>query len=132
MTRTTWMAAFARKQTLQPTVSRVGSSPAGYRKVAQVTASKSKKSSTATSYESGQVAHSHQDKTQMKTSLTALVFATLIAVLTLASAANAARRSDYDQPRSHESNGSWQCYPYCAGGTYEGRPVREWLKPDGW
>ena len=23
-------------------------------------------------------------------------------------------------------------YPYCDGGTYEGRPVREWMKPDRW
>lgn len=31
-----------------------------------------------------------------------------------------------------KSKGSWQCYPYCDGGTYEGRPVREWMKPDRW
>jgi hypothetical protein len=42
-------------------------------------------------------------------------------------ASHLARRSDSDQ-----SDGSWQCYPYCQGGTYEGRPVREWMKPDGW
>ena len=49
--------------------------------------------------------------------------------------ADAARRSvpEYDQPRARrDSDGSWRCYPYCPGGTYEGRPVREWLKPDGW
>jgi Spy/CpxP family protein refolding chaperone len=67
----------------------------------------------------------------MKRSAAALVLATLIAV-TFAPAANAARRSDNDGPRAHESGGSWQCYPYCQGGTYEGRPVREWMKPDGW
>jgi hypothetical protein len=35
------------------------------------------------------------------------------------------------QARS-KSKWSWQCYPYCDGGTYEGRPVREWMKPDRW
>jgi hypothetical protein len=132
MIRSTCMAAFARKQTLQPTLSQVRSPPACYRKVTQVAARERKKLPTATSYQSGQAAHPQQDTNHMKTSLTALAFATLIAVSAFTSAANAARRSDYDPPRSHESDGSWQCYPYCAGGTYDGRPVREWMKPDSW
>jgi hypothetical protein len=44
--------------------------------------------------------------------------------------ANAAPRSvpNHDQlSAQRNSDGSWQCYPYCPGGTYEGRPVEEWL-----
>jgi hypothetical protein len=44
-----------------------------------------------------------------------------------------AGRRRYDQERARRvSDGSWQCYPYCQGGTYQGRPVREWLRPGGW
>jgi hypothetical protein len=70
----------------------------------------------------------------MKTFFAALALATLIGGSAFVTSADAARRSvpEYDQPRAHDSDGSWQCYPYCTGGTYEGRPVREWLKPDGW
>jgi hypothetical protein len=71
----------------------------------------------------------------MKTFFAALALAALIGGPAFVTSADAARRSvpDYDQPRARrDSDGSWQCYPYCAGGTYEGRPVREWLKPDGW
>ena len=74
-------------------------------------------------------------KTRMKTLFAALALATLIAGPAFVTSADAARWSvpEYDQPRANrDSDGSWQCYPYCAGGTYEGRPVREWLKPDGW
>jgi hypothetical protein len=68
-------------------------------------------------------------------SLAVLALATLVIALAPAPAANAARRSapEYDEYHAyHDSGGSWQCYPYCQGGTYEGRPVREWLKPDSW
>jgi xanthosine utilization system XapX-like protein len=74
-------------------------------------------------------------KTRMKTLFAALALATLIAGPAFVTSADAAQRSvpEYDQPRANrDSDGSWRCYPYCAGGTYEGRPVREWLKPDGW
>ena len=67
----------------------------------------------------------------MKTLFAALALATLIAGPAFVTSADAARRSvpEYDQPRAnHDSDGSWRCYPYCPGGTYEGRPVREWLK----
>jgi hypothetical protein len=62
----------------------------------------------------------------MKSLTATLALAALLAALGSVPAANAARQSN------HESDGSWQCYPYCQGGTYEGRPVREWLKPDSW
>jgi hypothetical protein len=62
----------------------------------------------------------------MKTLITALALATLIAVPAFTQSAAAASKARRD------SDGSWQCYPYCNGGTYEGRPVREWMKPDGW
>ena len=71
----------------------------------------------------------------MKTFITALALATLITASGFAPSANAARRSvpEYDQSRARrDSEGSLQCYPYCQGGTSEGRPIREWLKPDGW
>jgi hypothetical protein len=83
----------------------------------------------------------------MKTLITALALAALIAVPAFAQSAAAApkARRDSDQSRARrdsrdsdqsrarrDSNGSWQCYPYCDGGTYEGRPVREWMKPDRW
>ena len=71
----------------------------------------------------------------MKTFIPALALATLIAASAFAPSANAARRSvpQYDQSRARrDSDGSWQCYPYCQGGTYKGRPVREWLRPGGW
>ena len=62
----------------------------------------------------------------MKTFFAALALATLIGGSAFVTSADAARRSvpEYDQPRARrDSDGSWQCYPYCAGGTYEGRPV---------
>jgi hypothetical protein len=71
----------------------------------------------------------------MKTFIPALAFAALVAVPVFAPAANAARRfvPQYNQSVDRrDSGGSWQCYPYCPGGTFEGRPVREWLKPDRW
>jgi hypothetical protein len=71
----------------------------------------------------------------MKYSIMILALLTIVVSLGFVPAANAARRSaqNYDRPSaSRQSSGSWQCYPYCEGGTYEGRPVREWLKPDRW
>jgi hypothetical protein len=81
----------------------------------------------------------------MKTLIIALALATLIAVPAFAQSAGAApkarrgfdqsparRDSDQSPARRRASDGSWQCYPYCDGGTYEGRPVREWMKPDRW
>jgi len=72
----------------------------------------------------------------MKAFIAALTFATLIAGTAFVTSADAARRSasDYYQTRVRRGSGggSWQCYPYCEGGTYEGRPVREWMKPDRW
>jgi hypothetical protein len=80
----------------------------------------------------------------MKTLIPALALAALIAVPAFAQSAAAAPkarrdfdqsqvRRDSDQSRTRrDSNGSWQCYPYCDGGTYEGRPVREWLRPGRW
>jgi hypothetical protein len=62
----------------------------------------------------------------VKIPFTALALATLIAIPAFTQPAAAASESRRD------SDGSWQCYPYCDGGTYEGRPVREWMKPDGW
>jgi hypothetical protein len=59
----------------------------------------------------------------MKVFIPALALAILIIASAFAPSANAARRV---------SDGSWQCYPYCQGGTYQGRPVREWLRPGGW
>ncbi len=71
----------------------------------------------------------------MKAFIAALTFATLIAGTAFVTSADAARRSapNYSQTRvRRDSGGSWQCYPYCEGGTYEGRPVSEWMKPDRW
>jgi hypothetical protein len=69
----------------------------------------------------------------MKIPITALALATLIAVPAFTQPVVAASQSRHDSSQSrHDSDGSWQCYPYCDGGTYEGRPVREWMKPDGW
>jgi hypothetical protein len=62
----------------------------------------------------------------MKIPITALALATFIAIPAFTQPVVAASQS------RHDSDGSWQCYPYCDGGTYEGRPVREWMKPDGW
>lgn len=63
----------------------------------------------------------------------ALFLAALLGSTLLVSADAAPRRArEYDQPQRRESGGSWQCYPYCSGGTYEGRPLREWMKPDSW
>ena len=74
-------------------------------------------------------------RTLMKAFIAALTFATLIAGTAFVTSADAARRSapNYYQTRvRRDSGGSWQCYPYCEGGTYEGRPVSEWMKPDRW
>ena len=71
----------------------------------------------------------------MKQLTTILAFSTFVVALGPVHAANAAHRSapDYDQSRAYsKSDGSWWCYPYCTAGTYEGRPLREWFKPDGW
>jgi hypothetical protein len=71
----------------------------------------------------------------MKMLITALALATLIAVPTFtesAAAAPKARRGSDQSPARRASDGSWQCYPYCDGGIYEGRPVREWLRPGRW
>jgi hypothetical protein len=124
--------AFDCRQTLLLLISRAGSRPCDG-KVSQIAASETKKFTASLSYQvgaaNGDVAGRRlaTGRAHMKTSVAALALATLIAVSAFAPAANAARRSDDDQ-----SDGSWQCYPYCQGGTYEGRPVREWLKPDGW
>lgn len=131
MIRRPYIPVFDCRQTLPLLISRAGSRPC-YGKVSQIAASETKKFSASVSYESGttngDVAGRRfaTGRAHMKRSAAALILATLIAV-TFAPAANAARRSDSDQ-----SDGSWQCYPYCQGGTYEGRPVREWMKPDGW
>jgi hypothetical protein len=71
----------------------------------------------------------------MKAFIITLILATLISGSVFITSVDAARRSrsEYDQPPAHNySDGSWRCYPYCPGGYYEGRPLREWLKPDGW
>jgi hypothetical protein len=80
----------------------------------------------------------------MKTFVTAVALAILIAVPALAESAAAApkarrssdqspaRRSSDQSPARRASDGSWQCYPYCDGGTYKGRPVSEWLRPGRW
>ena len=62
----------------------------------------------------------------MKTLIAALALATLIAVPAFTQSAASASKDRRD------SDGSWQCYPYCNGGTYEGRPVSEWLRPGTW
>ena len=66
----------------------------------------------------------------MKTFATALALATIIGGSAFVTTANAAPRSvpNHDQlSAQRSSDGSWQCYPYCPGGTYEGRPVEEWM-----
>jgi hypothetical protein len=71
----------------------------------------------------------------MKTWIVALAFIGLFATSAVLTAADAAPRNAgyYDQSRARRSSGaSWQCYPYCGDGTYKGRPVSEWLKPDRW
>ena len=71
----------------------------------------------------------------MHTFVAAVGLAALMIGSVFLTSADAARRlaPRYEQPRAQRnSGGSWQCYPYCEGGTYEGRPVREWLKPDRW
>jgi hypothetical protein len=60
----------------------------------------------------------------------------LIGILVVGqSAAAAAKTRRYpSQPRqsySYSSDCSWRSYPYC-NGTYEGRPVSEWLRPGTW
>ena len=74
-------------------------------------------------------------RTLMHTFVAAVGLAALMIGSVFLTSADAARRvaPAYDQPRTQRnSGGSWRCYPYCDGGTYEGRPVREWLKPDRW
>jgi hypothetical protein len=61
------------------------------------------------------------------------VLAVLMGVTASAQSVAAKSRRDFNQSQARsKSKGSWQCYPYCDGGTYEGRPVREWMKPDRW
>ena len=74
-------------------------------------------------------------RTLMHTFVAAVGLAALMIGSVFLTSADAARRvaPAYEQPRAQRnSGGSWRCYPYCDGGTYEGRPVREWLKPDRW
>jgi hypothetical protein len=74
-------------------------------------------------------------RTLMHTLVAAVGLAALMIGSVFLTSADAARRvaPTYEQPRAQRnSGGSWRCYPYCDGGTYEGRPVREWLKPDRW
>lgn len=74
-------------------------------------------------------------RTLMHTLVVAVGLAALMIGSVFLTSADAARRvaPTYEQPRAQRnSGGSWRCYPYCEGGTYEGRPVREWLKPDRW
>jgi hypothetical protein len=71
----------------------------------------------------------------VKVLITVMILAILIEVPAFARSATAPPQSrrDYDQSRPRrDSGGSWRCYPYCEGGTFEGRPVREWMKPDRW
>jgi hypothetical protein len=71
----------------------------------------------------------------MKALITAVALAVLMVGPALAESAIIFVQSsrDYAQQQSRRnSGGSWRCYPYCDGGTYEGRPVREWMKPDRW
>jgi len=56
----------------------------------------------------------------MKTLITALTFATLIAAPALVQQANAAPRDQGDY------------YGQNSGGTYQGYPLRDWYRPDGW
>ena len=61
----------------------------------------------------------------MKTFFAALALAALVGGSAFVTSADAARRSvpEYDQPRARrDSDGSWQCYPYCAGGTLRRTP----------
>jgi hypothetical protein len=61
------------------------------------------------------------------------VLAVLMGVTASAESVAAKSRRDFNQSQARsKSKWSWQCYPYCDGGTYEGRPVREWMKPDRW
>jgi hypothetical protein len=60
----------------------------------------------------------------MKMFITAL--AVLMEVTASAQSVAAKSRRDFNQSQARsKSKGSWQCYPYCDGGTYEGRPVRD-------
>jgi hypothetical protein len=69
----------------------------------------------------------------MKTFITVSAGFALMAVTASAQSVAAKSRRDFNQSQARsKSKGSWQCYPYCDGGTYEGRPVREWMKPDRW
>ena len=73
------------------------------------------------------------DRWTMKTFITVLAVSALIGVTASAQSVAAKSRRDFNQSQARsKSKGSWQCYPYCDGGTYEGRPVREWMKPDRW
>jgi hypothetical protein len=56
----------------------------------------------------------------MKTLIAAVTFATLIAASALVQSANAAPRDGGDDAGQS------------SGGTYQGYPLREWYRPDGW
>ena len=73
------------------------------------------------------------DRWTMKTFIIVLAVSALMGVTASTQSVAAKSRRDFNQPRARsEYKGSWQCYPYCDGGTYQGRPVREWMKPDRW
>jgi hypothetical protein len=72
----------------------------------------------------------------VKVLITVVALAVLIVEPARAESAIAFVQSGRDytaQPgASRDSGGSWQCYPYCGGGTYQRRPVREWMRPSRW
>jgi hypothetical protein len=61
----------------------------------------------------------------MKTFITAVALATLIAVPAFTGSAAAAPKA------RRYSDQSWRSYPYY-NGTYKGRPLSEWLRPGTW
>jgi hypothetical protein len=72
----------------------------------------------------------------MKVLMTVMALAVLIVEPARAESPIAFVQSGRDytaQPgASRDTRGSWQCYPYCGGGTYQRRPVREWMRPSRW
>ena len=60
----------------------------------------------------------------MKTLITALTFATLIVAPALVQQANAATRDQDDYQGGYAGQNS--------GGTYQGYPLKDWYRPDGW
>jgi hypothetical protein len=56
----------------------------------------------------------------------------LMAVTASAQSVAAKSRRDFHQSRARSESKGRGIYPYCDGGTYEGHPVREWMKPDRW